>query len=414
MNIEILSAIAEKKLEHINGSLLDFRKIHLDQFKMNGFNEVTKDSYKFTNIESFFKELSYAPENFDSEIPHFKSSIPTITFLDGEFFGSENLQPEISIKMVKSHFNEVKELFTTSNALSRLHHAFLQDGTIIEVARNSSVLKPLRILHILTKSTVSAPTNIIIVNSNTKVSIIEETRVLSATSHAHIAETYIKAHQGSKIEHISVLVENEKGINHSTIIAQVKQDASFRSVIVSASGMMNRKNLSINLNAPGAHGESHALFLTAGTEHCDINTEINHRCEDTTSEQIAKGIMDGESKGIFTGKIHIFPRSQRVASSQINKNLLLSKKAQVHSQPQLEIFADDVKCSHGSTTGQLSDEEVFYFETRGIPRERARNLLALGFGLEVVQKIENQESRKHIQDIVKNKLNEKFSIGDIK
>jgi Fe-S cluster assembly protein SufD len=413
MNIETLSAIAEKKLEHINGTLFDFRKKYLDQFKTNGFGEIIKDSYKFTNLESFFSELSYAPENFDAEIPEFKSDIPTITFLDGEFFGSENLQPEISIKMMKSHFNEVKDLLEATNALSRLHHAFLLDGTIIEVARNQDIPKPLRLLHVLTKSTVSAPTNVIIINSNTKVSIIEETRVLGGTSHAHIAETYIKAHQGSKVEHISVLVENAKGINHSSITAQVKQDASFRSVFVSASGMMNRKNLSINLNAPGAHGDSYALFLTGSGEHCDINTEINHRCEDTTSNQISKGILDGNSKGIFTGKIHIYPRSQRVSSKQMNKNLLLSKSAQVHSQPQLEIFADDVKCSHGSTTGQLSDDEVFYFESRGIPKHKARNILALGFGLEIVQKIENPLSRMHIDQIVKNKLNEKFSIGTL-
>jgi len=97
----------------------------------------------------------------------------------------------------------------------------------------------------------------------------------------------------------------------------------------------------------------------------------------------------------------------------MNKNLLLSKSAQVHSQPQLEIFADDVKCSHGSTTGQLSDDEVFYFESRGIPKHKARNILALGFGLEIVQKIENPLSRMHIDQIVKNKLNEKFSIGTL-
>lgn len=412
MNIETLSAIAEKKLEHINGSIFDFRKSYLDSFKTYGFHEIQKDSYKFTNLESFFNELSYAPENFDSEIPEFKSDIPTITFLDGEFFGSENLQEEISFKMIKSHFGEIKDLFQTSNALSRLHHSFLNDGCIIEVARNKNVEKPLRVLHILTKSTVTAPTNIIIVNSNSKVSIVEETRVIGATSHAHICETYITAHQGSKVEHISLLVENIRGINHSSVTAQVKQDATFRSVMISASGMMNRKNLIINLNAPGSHGESHSLFLTAENEHCDINTQINHHCEDTTSDQIAKGIIGGESKGIFTGKIHILPRSQRVSSSQINRNLLLSKKAQIHSQPQLEIFADDVKCSHGSTTGQLSDEEVFYLEARGIPKERARNLLALGFGFEIVNKIENHQSKSHISEIVRKKLSEKYSIGE--
>ena len=174
---------------------------------------------------------------------------------------------------------------------------------------------------------------------------------------------------------------------------------------------MNRKNLTLNLNAPGANGENYSLFLTNGKEHSDIYTEVNHKSSDTFSNQIAKGILDENSKGIFTGKIHIYPKAQRVSSGQLNKNLLLSNKAQVHSQPQLEIFADDVKCSHGSTTGQLSSDEVFYFQTRGIPAEKARTLIALGFGLEIVQKIKNPLAQKFTLSLIREKLAEKFSIG---
>jgi Fe-S cluster assembly protein SufD len=174
---------------------------------------------------------------------------------------------------------------------------------------------------------------------------------------------------------------------------------------------MNRRNGKIELTAPGANGESYNLFLTSNNEHSDINTEFVHAAADTTSNQIAKGILAGESKGIFTGKIHILKHAQRVASGQLNKNLLLSRKAQVHSMPQLEIFADDVKCSHGSTTGQLSDEELFYFQARGIPANKAKTLLAFGFALEIVKKITQEETRKRIESIVLNLLHRKFQIG---
>jgi Fe-S cluster assembly protein SufD len=167
----------------------------------------------------------------------------------------------------------------------------------------------------------------------------------------------------------------------------------------------------MTLNNSGANAESYALYMTEGKEHTDINTMINHKAADTTSNQVAKGIVDGESKAIFTGRIHIFKDAQRVASGQLNKNLLLSKKAQVHSQPQLEIFADDVKCSHGSTTGQLSNDEVFYFQTRGIPQERAKSLLAYGFGLDVVMQITNPEARAIAEVVVKEKLKAKFKLG---
>ena len=138
---------------------------------------------------------------------------------------------------------------------------------------------------------------------------------------------------------------------------------------------------------------------------------IHHLAADTTSQQIAKGILNGDSKGIFTGKIHIHPHAQRVVSGQLNKNLILSKKAQAHSMPQLEIFADDVKCSHGSTTGELSDEEIFYFEARGIPKDEAKTILANGFGLEIVHKIENKTLRKKIESVVLDQLNIKFKLG---
>src|SRR5690606_40741349 len=137
----------------------------------------------------------------------------------------------------------------------------------------------------------------------------------------------------------------------------------------------------------GSHGESYSLFLTEQSEHSDISTVINHISADTTSDQISKGILSDTSKGIFTGKIHIHPEAQRVASAQINRNLLLSPKAQIHSQPRIETFADDATCSHGSTTGQMSDAELLYSQARGIAPERARTILAHAFALEVVTAI---------------------------
>jgi Fe-S cluster assembly protein SufD len=265
-------------------------------------------------------------------------------------------------------------------------------------------------LTIITKSSVSAPTNLILAHPFSKITIIEETRVVGPSSHAFIPETYIVAHPSSQVEHIALDQENDQGLHHGSIFIDVAKDAIVRTFFFTTSGRMIRKNLSLNLNAPGARGETYSLFLTSKSEHSDIYTVINHKSPDTSSDQMAKGILDGESRGIFTGKIHIHPKAQRVISGQLNKNLLLSKKTQIHSQPQLEIFADDVKCSHGSTTGQLSDDEIFYFQARGIPAEGARNLLALGFGLEIVQKIQDKQAREHVMKIIRDMLVQKFSL----
>ena len=401
--------------EHLNigtstGVLKDFKETHLSLFKKKGMKEIVQDSYKFSNLEIMFEDL--APDNATSEIDaaSFKANIPTITFKDGVYFASDNLPDGVKTRNIREDFSLLQNLFTESNALSHLHHALLNEGLVIEVTSRKEISRPVRILHLLTRSGISAPTFIIKANPLSKITVIEETRSLEAR-HAMVGETYILASEGAHVEHIALDEEGVEGLNHSSVFAEVAKDASVRSLIFHGHGKINRKNLTLNLNSPGAHGESYSLFLTNGKEHSDIYTTINHKAHDTTSDQIAKGILDGDSKGVFTGKIHIFPQAQRVASSQLNKNLLLSKKAQVHSQPQLEIFADDVKCSHGSTTGQLSDDEVFYFEARGIPRDKARNLLAFGFGIEIVQKISHKEAREYVSKVIRENLSSKFSLG---
>lgn len=414
MNIEHLAAIADRKIQIKSAEMKDFQLNELDHFKANGLKETILDSYKFTNLESFFSKISVEESQKSIEtIDYSKSKMPAIIFKDGEYSDSHAIPKGMTIKRIKDHLEELKKILQNGNALSSLHHGLFNDGVIIEIQKNEVIKHPVRILNIMTKSSIFAPLHVVIANNFSKVTILEET-IFNNMPLANISETYLIAHQNALIEHIQIERENDQGLNHGTVFAEVAKDASIKSFFFNGTGKLNRKNLILNLTAPGSNGETYSLFLTDGLEHSDINTVINHLAPDTTSKQMAKGILDGESKGIFTGKIHIHPKAQRVSSAQLNKNLLLSRKAQIHSQPQLEIFADDVKCSHGSTTGQLSDEEVFYFQARGIPADRARSILAHGFGLEIVQKISNQDARDHIEAIIMANLQTKFKIGSIK
>lgn len=408
MKIQDLTALAEREIQGANGSLKDFQVSHLDLFKKNGLRPIIVDSYKFTRPELFFSESEVADVNGSSLV--LDSKFPTLFFVNGKFTKSEIKIPGVTVKNLKENFESVKDLFKEDNALSHLHHALLSDGVIIEVDKNIEVGFPIKVQHIVGHKDVSAPVVVMIAKPFSKVSIIEEVSGQTA-AYTHLSETYIEVKEGARVEHIQINQESSEGVIHTSVYANAHKDSTIRSFIFNTSGKINRKNLSLSLAAPGAHGESYALYLTNEKEHSDINTVIHHLAPDSTSDQMAKGILDGESKGIFTGKIHIHPKAQRVASGQLNKNLLLSKKAQAHSQPQLEIFADDVKCSHGSTTGQLSDDEVFYFQTRGIPAEKAKTLLAHGFGLEIVQKIENECARDELSELIMKTLEQKFSLG---
>lgn len=391
--------------------LNDFRMTHKVLAEKQGFNEKVLDSYKFTNLKKFFEGLTLSGGKTDIQAE--KTIFPTITYTDGTFSVDGELPSGIEVRPIKDHLQELKPLLSDEHTLSHLHHANFGEGLYIKVGKDVVVKSPIRLLNKLNDSKLTAPTHLIVGEKHSKLTVIEET-VGANLPHIFLSETYIKADAGAMIEHISLDEESTDGLNHGTVIADVAKDATVKSLMFHNSGKLNRKNLVLRLNEPGANGESFALFLTNKEEHSDIYTLIDHRAADTTSAQMAKGILDENSRGVFTGKIFIRPDSQRVASSQLNKNLLLSKKAQIHSQPQLEIFADDVKCSHGSTTGQLSDDEVFYFSARGIPAEKARTLLALGFGLEIVQKISNSEAREYLHGKVLKTLESKFDLGEKK
>ncbi len=391
-----------------SSDLISFREQELKLFKQQGLL-LDPEDYKFTNLPKFFEALPQTEVALpESEISS-KSDITTFLFLDGVLQDFPKIEG-VTISPVSEKFEEVKELLVTKTPVNHLHHALLDHGLYLEVQKNFKVTGPIRIQHIITKNAIKAPTLIIKMKANSEMSLLEEFSG-AYSSYAELSESYIHLAAGAKLEHLQLNHGQDESLHHGSTWSKVQKDASYTNFIFHLKGKLSRRNLDIKLLEPGSHGESFNLFLISEKEHSDINTVINHEAPDTTSNQIAKGILGGESKGIFTGKIYIHPKSQRVASGQINRNLLLSPKAQVHSQPQLEIFADDVKCSHGSTTGQLSPEEIFYFESRGLPAEKARTLLAHGFGLEIVLKIKDYKLRAYLEKTVLEALKTKFKLG---
>ncbi len=406
MIFDQLAPLAERRLKTGDASTLEERKDSLYKLSTQGLvNIIPGDIYKFTNVGKFLDEVTFDPRNNPVELDGFlNESIPTLIFIDGDL-----QNPDLKVKGLSTSLL-LEKTESPLHAFSTLHRGLRSDGVRIEVKKNETISTPIRILNLMSRAGVVAPTVVIHAEENSKLTLIEENIALDH-AYALSSETHVHVSRGAKVEHIHLEKGKEETIHHGVTVAHLDRDSVYRNFVFHISGKLNRRNVIMNVRAPGAHAESYNLYLTSENEQSDIYTEIQHLSADTTSQQLAKGILDGNSKGIFTGKIHIHPDAQRVNSGQLNKNLLLSKKAQAHSQPQLEIFADDVKCSHGSTTGQLSPEEVFYFESRGIPLAKAKTLLAHGFGLEVVLKIENQTARELVSTLVLNTLKTKFNLG---
>lgn len=412
MSVETLFNLARNKIGPQTGSLTDFREKHLKAFKEEGILH-DSENYKFTNLENALTTSLEAGEESAFSKDDLQEDKDCINFIfkNGVLQNSSRDISGIEILPITDQLDLLASKLQASNPLSHLHHALLSEGICIKIKKKMKIERPIRIVNIVSRSDIHAPTFLIQLEEFAEATLIEEYSSAESVSNIVIQETYISLETGAHLEHVQVSKNGQASVLHSATDVKVAKDANYRNVILNLSGKLTRRNLRLELLGPAAHGESFALYLTNQSEHCDINTVIEHKSADTTSNQVAKGILDDESKGIFTGKIHIHPKAQRVASGQINKNLLLSKKSQAHSQPQLEIFADDVKCSHGSTTGQLSEEEVFYFEARGIPAAKARNLLALAFGLEIVLKIQNKKIFKKIKQSVQETLKNKFKLG---
>lgn len=206
--------------------------------------------------------------------------------------------------------------------------------------------------------------------------------------------TILDIGEGARIAHIKAQLENTESIHVGKLKARLQRDARLESFTLGLGGKLARNNLQVELKSPGAHADVHGLFAISGQQHSDQYSVIDHQSSHTTSEQLFKGILNDKSRGVFTGRVVIDRLSQQASAHQLNKNLLLSKGAQINTRPQLEVYADDVKCAHGATIGQLSEDELFYLEGRGIAPTRARQLLCHAFGAEALNKIGHPEVRQ--------------------
>jgi Fe-S cluster assembly protein SufD len=173
-------------------------------------------------------------------------------------------------------------------------------------------------------------------------------------------------------------------------------------------GKMIRNNLNIIIDGEGCESHFFGLYLTEGDTLVDNHTTVDHKKPNSFSNELYKGLMDGKSKGVFNGKIYVRPHAQKTNAFQSNRNLLLSDDATVNTKPQLEIWADDVKCSHGCTTGQLDEEALFYLQSRGIPKATAKAMLLYAFAAEVMETIQNEQLKNYIDSIVSERLHKSY------
>ncbi|WP_127717263.1 Fe-S cluster assembly protein SufD [Halobacteriovorax sp. HLS] len=214
------------------------------------------------------------------------------------------------------------------------------------------------------------------------------------------AVSNFKVLAGAKLTHTKVQIDGKSAFHVNSVNADVHRDAHFNSFTFTTGAKKSRNNLTVRLQQENATCSVDGLYALNGDQHSDNFSLIAHIKPHTESSQLFKGVLNGSSRGVFTGKVLVCRDAQQVSSEQLNKNLLLSKKSHADTRPQLEVYADDVKCAHGATVGQMSDEEAFYLQSRGLSKERAQKLLIHAFCSEAIAKVNNEKVETYLSEIL--------------
>jgi Fe-S cluster assembly protein SufD len=292
--------------------------------------------------------------------------------------------------VVEDHFGRHADSDEPAVVLNTL---LAQDGAVVEIEAGAHVEKPIHLLFISggahAEPLVAAPRSLLLAGPGSKASIVECHASVGTGTTVSNPVTEVSVAPGAHLRHVRIQRQGLRDWHVGTVHARVERDASYQSLAMNVGSAVARTDVTARLVAAGASCDLDGLFLGTASQAQACYTRVEHDMPHTTSRQLYKGILDGASRGAFYGSVRVRPDAQKTDASQVNRNLLLSRKALVDSTPQLEIHADDVKCSHGSTIGHLREDALFFLRSRGLDPERARLLLTLAFAREVLEREEH-------------------------
>jgi Fe-S cluster assembly protein SufD len=293
------------------------------------------------------------------------------------------------------------------HSFAALNTAFVEDGALVLVPKGDVIEEPIHLVFVSVgenRPTVSHPRNLIIVGEGSQARIVESHIGTSSGAYFANAVTELVGGEGASIEHYLLQREGETGFHIGTLEAQLRRQCTLVAHCITLAGSLIRNDAHVVLNGEGSECSLNGLYLVEGRQHVDNHTEIEHCMPRAKSMELYKGILSGSAHGVFDGKILVHKDAQKSDARQTNKNLLLSEGAVINTKPQLEIYADDVKCSHGSTVGQLDRDALFYLRSRGIDLGAAQSLLSYAFASDVLSGIKIALLREQLNDYLLTKF----------
>ncbi|MFQ5933501.1 MAG: Fe-S cluster assembly protein SufD [Dehalococcoidia bacterium] len=411
------------------GWLQQIQAAGISRFEANGFPTPRHEDWKYTNVAPIAR-ARFTPAwdcTYDSptaaQIEAFTIGGPEgckLVFLNGTYseelsslpgfprgvvVGSLAEAATLDSGPVREHLGQYADI--EDNGFTALNAAFVRDGAFVYVPDGVALGQLVHLLFLSTareEEIVSHPRNLIILGKGSRATVVGSYIGLNGGTYFTNAVTEVVVGANARFDYYKLQREGQTAFHVDTTQVLQGQESQVTSLYLDVGAALGRNNLNLDMKGDGGSCSLNGLFITGARQHIDNHTTVDHVNSYTRSRQLYKGILDGRSRAVFNGKVVARRGTHQVDAHQANRNLLLSDRAEVNTKPQLEIFADDLKCSHGATVGQLDEEAIFYMNSRGIDREEARRFLISGFARQVVDLIEAEEVRCVVEEVVTERL----------
>ncbi|MFA8341334.1 MAG: Fe-S cluster assembly protein SufD [Rhodothermaceae bacterium] len=412
-----------EKLEATNTSVDEIRKLGAAEFEKIDFPTRKTEEWKYTKVDDIIVQdyqIAETSSKFTKEeIDNFTfTSFETdlLVFVDG-IYSKEfsrvsqnsdkvkigNLADNLKTELVEKSLNKLSEV---DNAFNAMNTAAVNDGLFVEVADNQIVEKPVQVLFVSGKSdkTLSMPRNLISVGKNSQISLVVNYAGVEDSNYFTNSVTEISIGENSTLDYCKIQNESKAAYHVDKIQVAQEKYSKLNSFSLSFGGSIVRNDLNTEMKDENIESNFYGLYLASDKQHIDNHTLADHAKPNCYSNEVYKGVLSGNSRGVFNGKIMVRPDAQQTNAYQTNKTILLSDSARMDTKPQLEIYADDVKCSHGATVGNVDDMSLFYLQARGISKETAEMMLVKAFVFDVVEQIKIEALQKEINQLIEQNI----------
>lgn len=406
--------------------LIALRRAALEQFLSAGFPTQRQENWKYTSLRRLeTRAFSVAePTALDAKQPEWLPHTGTrLVFVNGHctpaLSSQHAQQPGVTVLTFKQWLQhepgEVAAYLSQNGqidgpALEQLNLAFFEDGVVLNLADNTILDEPLYIVHHCTAAAaqrMSHPRVMVRAGRNSRGTIIEHFLGAHEAEYFTNAVSRIEISAGGAIQHFRVQQESTRAFHIAHVQAKLANDSRYSIHDIALGASLGRSDITTVLEGRGAHAALFGLFTPMGAQHLDAHTRIDHVAPNTTSEEDYRGIAGGRGRGVFNGKVIVRPDAQKIDARQSSRNLLLSPQAEIDTKPELEIYANDVKCSHGATTGQLDATALFYLRSRGLSESDARAALIRAFAESILTTIDVAALRTALEK----QIDERFTLA---